>query len=187
MLTTVDKFSTTLLAIQLKAKSVILFSSWYTKHITPNKGKSMDTITISKNEFIQFITEGFALDLSEQEKQEFYSAFTFYVNSDDNDFVADLTEEGVFVHAGMKTEMCQVKYSDGKIIILTAFNDGDEYFSSEFSAEECRTILAQACHGIVTFTKTYAIATGKLTNDSTGIPVEKLVGDNSNSYKPWIM
>ena len=147
----------------------------------------MDVITISKNEFIQFITEGFPLELSEQEKQEFYSAFNFYVNSDDNDFVADLTEEGVFVHAGMKTEICQVKYSDGKIIILTSFNDGDEYFSSEFSAEECRTILAQACHGIVTFTKTYAIATGKLTNSSSDISIEKLVGDNSNTYKPWIM
>ena len=147
----------------------------------------MNTITISKNEFIQFITEGYPLELSDQEKQEFYSAFTFYVNSEDNNFVADLTEEGVFVHAGMKTEMCQVKYEDGKIIILTAFNEGDEDFSSEFSAIECRTILAQACHGIVTFTKTYAIATGKLTNSSSNIAFEKLIGDNSNSYKPWIL
>jgi len=147
----------------------------------------VDTITISKNEFIQFITEGFPLNLSEQETQEFYSAFTFYVNSDDNDFVADLNEESVFVHAGMKTEICQIKYDKGKIMILTAFNEGDECFSSEFSAEECKVILAQACHGIVTFTKTYAIATGKLTNDSEGVSIEKLVGDNSNSYKPWIM
>lgn len=147
----------------------------------------MDTITISKNEFIQFITEGFPLVLNDQEKEEFYSAFNFYVNSDDNDFVADLTDEGVFIHAGMKTEMCQVKYSDGKIMILTAFNENDEHYSSEFSAQECKTILAQACHGIVTFTKTYAIATGKLLNTANDIAIEKLVGDNSNSYKPWIM
>ena len=147
----------------------------------------MDTITISKNEFIQFITEGFPLELSSQEKEEFYSAFTFYVNSDDNDFVADLTDSGVTVHAGMRTEICKVTYKDNKIVILTAFEEGDENFSTEFSALECRTILAQACHGIVTFTKTYAIATGKLVNNAPNINIDKLVGDNSNLYKPWIM
>ena len=147
----------------------------------------MDTITISKSEFLQFVTEGFPIELSEQEVIEFYSAFNYYVNSDDNAFVANQTDEGVTIYAGMKTEICQVKYKDGSIVILTAFTEDTEYYSFEFSIEEVRAILAQACHGIIIFTKTYAIATGKIDNDTHGIESEKLVGDNSDSYKPWIV
>jgi hypothetical protein len=146
----------------------------------------MDTITISKSEFLQFVTEGFPIDLSEQEVLEFYSAFNYYVNSDDNLFIADHNEEGVTVHAGMKTEICQVTYRNDKITIMTSFTEDSEYFSSEFTTDEVRTILAQACHGIITFTKTYAIATGRINNESSGIDIEKYIGDNSK-LKPWIM
>ena len=146
----------------------------------------MDTITISKLEFVQFVTDGYPIFLKDHEINEFYSALNYYVNSDDNAFVADQNEEGVTIHAGMKTEICQVVYADDKIKILTAFTEDSEYYSSEFSTNEVRTILAQACHGIVIFTKTYAIATGKVDNDSTGIDIDKYIGDNSK-FKPWIM
>jgi hypothetical protein len=146
----------------------------------------MDTITVSKSEFLQFVTEGFPIDLNEQEALEFYSAFNYYVNSDDNLFIADQKEEGVTIHAGMKTEICQVIYKNDKITIMTSFTENSEYFSPEFSTDEVRTILAQACHGIITFTKTYAIATGKINNESSGIDIEKYIGDNSK-FKPWIM
>jgi len=146
----------------------------------------MDTITISKLEFLQFVTEGFSIVLEGNEINEFYSALNYYVNSDDNAFVADQNEEGVSIHAGMKTEICQVVYKNDKITILTSFTEDSEYYSPEFSTDEVRTILAQACHGIVIFTKTYAIATGKINNESTGIDIEKYVGDNSK-FKPWIM
>ena len=147
---------------------------------------NMDTITISKLEFVQFVTEGFPIVLEDHEVNEFYSALNYYVNSDDNNFVADQNEEGVTIHAGMKTEICQVVYKNGKISILTAFTEDTEYYSSEFSVEEVRTILAQACHGIIIFIKTYAIATGKVDNESSGIDIEKYIGDNSK-FKPWIM
>jgi len=146
----------------------------------------MDTITISKLEFVQFVTEGYPIILKDHELNEFYSALNYYINSDDNSFVADHNEEGVTIHAGMKTEICQIVYKNDKITILTAFTEDTEYYSSEFSVEEVRTILAQACHGLIIFIKTYAIATGKIDNESAGIDIEKYVGDNSK-FKPWIM
>ena len=146
----------------------------------------MDTITISKLEFVQFVTEGFPIFLEDHEVNEFYSALNYYVNSDENSFVADQSEEGVGIHAGMKTEICKVSYKDGKIMILTSFTEDTEYYSSEFTTAEVRAILAQACHGIIIFIKTYAIATGKMDNESVGINIEKYIGDNSK-FKPWIM
>ena len=121
----------------------------------------MDTITISKNEFIQFITEGFPLNLSEQETQEFYSAFTFYVNSDDNDFVADLNEESVFVHAGMKTEVCTVTYEKGSVIIRSWLVNPNQASTKEFEPNEEISVLGYACLGVLYFCNLYAEGTGQ--------------------------
>jgi len=147
-----------------------------------------DTISITKSEFIEFVTTGFPIDLTSLEKQEFYTAFEYYVNTDDNSFMAEQDLDGVRVYAGLSTEICFVKYDDEKILILTAFDEGDEDYSPEFSATECKTILAQACQGIIMFTKTYAIATGKfkIERNETEISTEKLLGDN-DKYNPWIL
>ena len=111
----------------------------------------MDQITISKFEFMEFVTKGFPIELNRFEEEEFYSAFTFYVNQDKNNFVAELIDDGVLIHAGMKTEICKLKYNGKKLLILTAFSEDSNGFSSEFTDDECRVILASACQGIIIF------------------------------------
>lgn len=144
----------------------------------------MDQITISKFEFMEFVTKGFPIELNKFEEEELYSAFTFYVNQDENNFVAELVDDGVLIHAGMKTEICKLKYDGDKLLILTAFNEESDGFSPEFTDEECRVILASACQGIIIFCKTYAFATEKIKNKIEKDPLEKFIGDNSK-FKPW--
>ena len=144
----------------------------------------MDKITITKFEFMEFVTKGFPIDLNKLEEEEFFSAFTFYVNQDDNNFVAELTKDGVLIHAGMRTEICKVEYDGDKIVILTTFNENTEGFSPEFTDKECRVILASACQGIIIFSKTYAFAVQKIDDRIEKDEYEKIIGDNSK-YKPW--
>ena len=144
----------------------------------------MEDIKISKLEFMNFLTQGYPLELNKLEEEEFYSAFTYYVNSDENNFVAELVGDGVLIHAGMRTEICKLKYDGEKLLILTSFNEQSEDYSPEFTDSECRMILARACQGIIMFSKTYAIATGKVGELKDEKNIDKYIGDNSK-YKPW--
>ena len=146
----------------------------------------MDSISISKNEFVDFVTNGYPIDLTALELEELFNAFIFYVNSDDNSFSAEYSKEGVIIYAGMRTEVCKISYEDDKITILTAVTEELDD-QEEFTAVELHQILAQACHGIVVFVKTYEIATGRFGDDLTSqfdIPEEKMIGDNTK-FKPW--
>ncbi len=158
----------------------------YNNLVNPRQGKNMDKVTISKFEFLEFVTNGFPIELSKFEEEEFYSAFTYFVNQEENNFVAELVSDGVLIHAGMRTEICKLKYEDSKIVILTSFNENSDGFSPEFTDGECKVILASACQGIILFSKTYAIATEKIQNSDVKDldPLDKFIDDNYK-YKPW--
>ena len=61
----------------------------------------MDSITITKEEFIEFVTSGYPLDMTKAELDEVYSAFTFYVNMDHNSFETTLVDDGVIVYLSL--------------------------------------------------------------------------------------
>ena len=72
---------------------------------------------ISSKDFIKLTTQGYPLELHHS-LDEFYNVFTDFVNmSNENNFFAELTDDGVAMHAGMKTEVCTVTYEKGSVII----------------------------------------------------------------------
>lgn len=146
----------------------------------------MDEISISKTEFVSFVTNGYPIELTTLELEELFNAFIFYVNSDDNDFSAEYSKEDIIIYAGMRTEICTLTYKNNRMTILTPVAK-DQDNQEGFTGTELHQILAQACRGIVVFIKTYEIATGKANDDIINqftLPDGKIVGDN-DKFKPW--
>ena len=142
---------------------------------------------ISKDNFIKLTTEGYPLELSHSE-ESFYEMFIAFVNATkENNFYADIGEDGVFMHAGMRTEVCKVCYQQGSVVILSKIKESNEYsLTSEFSKDEEVRILGMACLGVLYFCDLYAESTGQdeLSKKNTPIEDEKLISKNIK-YNAW--
>lgn len=140
---------------------------------------------ISKNDFIRLTTEGYPISL-DHPLDDFYTMFAEFVNqSKENNFFAEV-EDGVILHAGMRTEVCKIVYENEKVVILSKITDKNSSSSTgEFDIEEELQILGHACLGILYFCDLYSGVTGQNAQTS---PVTKKsdVGDN-NKYDIWPM
>jgi hypothetical protein len=59
-------------------------------------------------DFIKLTTEGYPIELRHP-INDFYEIFQSFVNmSEENNFFVELTDEGVAMHAGMRTEVCRL-------------------------------------------------------------------------------
>ena len=116
---------------------------------------------ISKQDFIRLTTQGYPVALRHP-VDDFYEMFTSFVNqSNENNFFAEV-DEGVKLHAGMRTEICKIVYDAGKVTILSKISDSNEDSSTgEFPVEEEFQILGLACLGVLYFCDLYATATGQ--------------------------
>lgn len=137
---------------------------------------------ISRNDFIRLTTQGYPIYLGHP-LEEFYTMFAEFVNqTKENNFYAEL-DEGVILHAGMRTEVCKVVYRKGKVFILSKISSDNQHpVSDEFSLEESLQILGHACLGVLYFCDLYANATNQA-------PVEKDKKhvDNNIKYDIWPM
>ena len=142
---------------------------------------------MSKNNFIKLTTEGYPLELSHS-KESFYEIFTEFVNTTkENDFYAELSEDGVFMHAGMRTEVCKVCYRQGNVVILSKIDEANEVLaSSEYSKDEILQVLGMACLGVLYFCDLYAENTGQnvISTQDSSIEHNKLISKN-NKYNAW--
>ena len=142
---------------------------------------------MSKDNFIKLTTEGYPLELSHSE-ESFYQIFAEFVNnSKENNFYAELSEDGVFMHAGMRTEVCKVCYRKGSVVILSKIDEADNTSpSSEYSKDEILQILGMACLGVLCFCDLYAENTGQrvLSTKDNSIDHDKLISNN-NKYNAW--
>jgi len=142
---------------------------------------------ISKDNFIKLTTEGYPLDLSHSE-ESFYEIFAEFVNATkENDFYAEISEGGVFMHAGMRTEVCKVCYQQGNVVILSKINESNEApLTSEYSKDEEVKILGMACLGVLYFCDLYAGSTGQdtLSTKNMSIADNKLISKNTK-YNAW--
>ena len=137
---------------------------------------------ISKQDFVRLTTQGYPIEL-EHSLEDFYAMFADFVNqTKENNFYAEL-DEGVILHAGMRTEVCKMVHRNDRVIILSKINSESDHSSSEeFSLEETLQILGHACLGVLYFCDLYADAT----HQSSGRTNKKYVGDN-NKYDIWPM
>ena len=130
---------------------------------------------ISKQDFVRLTTQGYPIEL-EHALEDFYAMFADFVNqTKENNFYAEL-DEGVILHAGMRTEVCKMVYRQNRVIILTKINSESDHSSSdEFSLEETLQILGHACLGVLYFCDLYADATHQNKEPES----EKYIGDNT--------
>ena len=180
MYLTADKFFTTLSQKQSRA-SVTSKSIQYNK-TNSNKGVKMD---ISKEDFVRLTTEGYPITLR-HDVDEFYEMFSAFVNqSHDNNFFAEL-DEGVVLHAGMRTEVCKMLYEKGNVTILSKITDKNTSSSTgEFELQEEFQILGHACLGVLYFCDLYATATGQSTQLDTGSKKTDIA--ENKKYNIWPM
>ena len=139
---------------------------------------------ISKEEFVKITTQGYPIVLNHP-IDDFYDMFVNFVNeSKENNFFAEV-DDGVILHAGMRTEVCKMVYDGEKVIILSQINDDDETSSTgEFSCEEEFQILGHACIGVIYFCDLYALATGQTSKLSSDAGSNKPATQNNN-YDVW--
>ena len=121
----------------------------------------MDISKVSPDNFIKLTTEGYPITLRHN-IDEFYEMFVEFINhAKDNNFVGEI-DEGVIIYAGMKTEVCKVLHSEGKVTILSKIsNTNDSSTTDEFNLQEEFQILGHACLGVLYFCDLYASATGQ--------------------------
>ena len=117
---------------------------------------------------------------------DFYTMFAEFVNqTKENNFFAEV-ENGVILHAGMRTEICKIVYESGKVVILSKITDKNDASSTgEFNVEEELQILGHACLGVLYFCDLYSDATGQTTK-STSVSKKSDIGDNTK-YDIWPM
>ncbi len=116
---------------------------------------------ISSKDFIKLTTQGYPLELHHS-LDEFYNVFTDFVNmSNENNFFAELTDDGVAMHAGMKTEVCTVTYEKGSVIIRSWLVNPNQASTKEFEPNEEISVLGYACLGVLYFCNLYAEGTGQ--------------------------
>ena len=142
---------------------------------------------MSKANFIKLTTEGYPLELSHSE-ESFYKIFTEFVNeTKENNFYAELSEDCVFMHAGMRTEDCRVCYRQGSVVILTKIDESYKVSETcEFSKDEILQVLGMACLGVLYFCDLYAGNTGQSVLSTKTDPIDhnKLISKN-NKYNAW--
>jgi len=142
---------------------------------------------MSKDNFIKLTTDGYPLELSHS-KESFYKIFTEFVNeTKENNFYAELSEDCVFMHAGMRTEVCRVCYREGRVVILTKIDEAHEVSETcEFSKIEMLQVLGMACLGVLYFCDLYAGNTGQSVLSTKTDPIDhnKLISKN-NKYNAW--
>ena len=146
-------------------------------------GGKMD---ISKKDFIRLTTQGYPITLR-HDLDDFYGMFVDFVNqSNENNFFAEI-DEGVKLHAGMRTEVCKVVHDNGKVVILTKINDKNKDSSGgEFNLEEELQILGHACIGVIYFCDLYALATGQTSETKPNtFESEKSDINKNTKYDIW--
>ena len=143
---------------------------------------------ISDKDFIRLTTEGYPLVLRHS-KEKFFDLFAYFVNeSKENNFFAEATEDGVRIHAGMKTEVCCMNYIEDRVVITTRIEDNEYSTTSEYTADQEFKILGWACLGVLYFCDLYALGTGqetKFTPTKSGKKAVKTPIDNNQKYNIW--
>lgn len=140
-------------------------------------------MNINKLDFVKLTTEGYPIELHHS-VDEFYDIFIEFINkSNENNFFAELNE-GVVLHAGMRTEVCKMAYDGQRVVIYSKINDTEYSSTGEFTVQEELTILGHACLGILYFCDLYAGMTGqniKFSESST----QKSDINNNTKYDVW--
>ena len=140
-----------------------------------------------QEKFIKLTTEGYPVNLKHG-KNDFYEIFEQFVNmSEENNFFAELLEEGVAMHAGMKTEICRIHHDEGKVYITSKINENKYSSTGEFSSDEEHTILGHACLGVLYFCDLYALGTGQKTYFASAKSEDKLEkeSETNDKFKAW--
>jgi len=143
---------------------------------------------ISDKDFIRLTTEGYPLTLRHS-LESFFNLFAHFVNeSNENSFFAEVVEDGVKMHAGMKTEICRIIYEKDRVIISTNIEDNEYSTTSEYSSDEEIKILGWACLGVLYFCDLYALGTGQEAQFASSSPTKKDIKtpvDNNKKYNAW--
>ena len=137
-------------------------------------------------DFIKLTTEGYPVELKHP-INDFYEIFQSFVNmSEENNFFAELTDEGVAMHAGMRTEVCKLHYDTDRVIITSKINESGESSTGEFTADEEFSILGHACLGVLYFCDLYALGTGQQAKfvGTKNEDKDKEI-DNNTKYTAW--
>jgi len=139
---------------------------------------------ISKEDFVRLTTEGYPIELRHN-INDFYEMFADFVNkSKENNFFAEI-DDGVVLHAGMRTEVCKMLYDKGNVTILSKITDKNDSSTGEFNLEEEFQILGHACLGVIYFCDLYATLTGQ-TDQPKSINKKSNISDNKK-YNIWPM
>jgi hypothetical protein len=156
-----------------------------------------ENFSFTKEQFIEWTTEGFPLVFNEENKlEDFLVLFADYINKSENDFESFITDtfDEVFIKYD-RTLVATVKYNfiNRKVQILTSINEENSHLHREFSEFEIKKLLGDACLGFVLFCKgvddvrseTLSQLNKKILNDiPKDIPPEKLFSSNQK-FEPW--
>tara|TARA_B100001093_G_scaffold520073_1_gene612486 strand:- start:7166 stop:7609 length:444 start_codon:yes stop_codon:yes gene_type:complete len=140
-----------------------------------------------QHNFIKLTSEGYPIQLKHN-KIDFYEIFLQFVNmSEENSFFAELLDEGVAMHAGMKTEICRMHHDNDHVYITSKINESETSSTGEFSVDEEYTILGHACLGVLYFCDLYALGTGQKTHFSSAKAKKQFdkATDNNDKFKAW--
>ena len=108
----------------------------------------------SKEQFIEWTTEGYPLPLSSVLTVEaLFDSLTEFINLNDNKFTAEVYQGTVNIYEEHEDIIMTVVYKNDRVVMLTDIND-QNVDDQSFSVLTRQKILGQACIGVITFCQT---------------------------------
>ena len=126
-------------------------------------------LNFSKEQFIEWTTEGYPLPLSNLlTRQALFDSLAEFVNLNDNKFTAEVYQDTVNIYEEHENIIMTVVYKNDRVVMLTDIND-QNVDEQSFALLTRQKILGQACVGVITFCKTMSnlFKTADLIKDKT--------------------
>lgn len=130
-----------------------------------------DTLGVcTKEEFIEWVTEGFPIDIHKVDEARLLSLFANYINDSDNEFEAQFMEgddeneyyTSIIIY-GLPLALVKYNSEKKKIIIVTSINENNsDTYSRGFNEYEIKKYLGDACLGVIVFFKNFKLLSGTL-------------------------
>jgi hypothetical protein len=111
-------------------------------------------LNFSKEQFIEWTTEGYPLRLSSNLTIEvLFDSLAEFVNLNENKFTAEVYQDTVNIYEEQENIIMTVVYKNNRVVMLTDIND-QNVDEQSFAILTRQKILGQACVGVITFCQT---------------------------------
>ena len=148
-------------------------------------------LNMTKEQFIEWTTEGFPIYLENPE--DFMVLFADYVNKSDNYFTAFLEESFEKVHINLhQNNLLSIAYreKDKKIVMLTEINEKNTEsgyigeFKTDLNEYELKKYLGEACMGVIVFCQGIKAVREESEIKKVSDQIKDIINDASNFNLP---